>query len=103
MISSLPEPLRSEVRVAFANSMATVWRAMLGFCAAGFLTLFLLREVPMQKVTDETYGLQKGEQEAGNAEAVELESGLSTPTPKDDDEKKRPDSLMEAPVSGEAV
>ncbi|KAI0763280.1 iron permease [Trametes elegans] len=59
VIHTLPEPLQTEVRVAFADSMSVVWKAMIGFSGAGFLTLFLLREIPMQKHTDETYGLQE--------------------------------------------
>ncbi|KAI0636248.1 iron permease [Trametes polyzona] len=58
VIHTLREPLQTEVRVAFAESMSVVWKAMIGFSGAGFLTLFLLREIPMQKHTDETYGLQ---------------------------------------------
>ncbi|KAI9056781.1 iron permease [Trametes sanguinea] len=61
VIHTLEEPLKTEVRVAFAESMSIVWKAMIGFSAAGYLTLFMLREVPMQKHTDETYGLQQGE------------------------------------------
>ena len=78
--------------------MATVWKAMIGFCGAGFLTLFLLREVPMQKVTDETYGLNAGDAGEGKREdAVELESGMSTPSPKDEDcEKGEPDGFVMA-------
>ena len=49
--------------------MAVVWRAMIGFSAAGFATVFLLREVPMQKVTDETYGLKTDGADSGDEEA----------------------------------
>ena len=59
LIHTLQEDLKNEVREAFAASLATVWKAMVGFSAAGFLTLFMLREVPMHKTTDETYGLQE--------------------------------------------
>ncbi|KAI9001454.1 iron permease [Trametes punicea] len=62
IIHTLDEPLRNEVRVAFASSMAVVWKAMLGFSAGGVLTLLMLREVPMQKFTNEKYGLKAGEQ-----------------------------------------
>ncbi|KAI0833802.1 iron permease [Trametes gibbosa] len=68
-IRALPEPLRTEVRAAFAQSMAVVWKAALGFAAAGFLTLFLLREVPMQQHTDQTYGLQAQAQAQAAAQA----------------------------------
>lgn len=88
VIRTLDEPLRTEVRIAFAESMAVVWKAMIGFSAAGFLTLFLLREVPMQKHTDETYGLQggapssasdeEGDAAKANATSVELSAMPST-------------------------
>ena len=51
--------------------MATVWKAMAGFSAAGFVSFFLIREVPMQKHTDNKYGLDDGHQlrdEGGAAE-----------------------------------
>lgn len=59
LIRDLEEPLKLEVREAFAASLATVWKAMIGFSAAGFVTLFFMREVPMHKTTDETYGLRE--------------------------------------------
>lgn len=59
LIAGLDEPLRSEVRAAFAASMAVIWRVMVGLCGVGILTLFLLREVPMVKHTDETYGFKE--------------------------------------------
>ncbi|EJF56221.1 iron permease [Dichomitus squalens LYAD-421 SS1] len=59
LIRTLPDDLRNEVRDAFASSLAIVWKAMVGFSAAGFLTVFLLREVTMHRTTDETYGLQE--------------------------------------------
>ncbi|KAH9933591.1 iron permease [Epithele typhae] len=59
-IATLPQPLRDEVRAAFATSMASVWKAMLGFCAAGALSVALMREVPMQSHTDDAYGLDEG-------------------------------------------
>ncbi|KAI0648730.1 iron permease [Trametes meyenii] len=77
VIRTLPGPLQTEVRAAFAGSMAVVWKAMIGFSAAGFFTLFLLREVPMQRHTDETYGLAQGAQgvRGGAAGADDAEEG----------------------------
>ncbi|KAM5544683.1 hypothetical protein V8D89_001581 [Ganoderma adspersum] len=57
VIPTLDEPLRTEVRAAFAASMAVVWKVMLGIAAAGFLTTFLLKEIPMHTATDNRYGL----------------------------------------------
>ncbi|GBE86270.1 Efflux pump FUS6 [Sparassis crispa] len=61
IIPTLPEPLRTEVRVAFASSMATVWKTMIGICGLGFLSVLLLKEIPMLKYTDGTYGLHEQE------------------------------------------
>ena len=55
--ADLQEPLRGEVRGAFAESLRVVWQTMIGICGVGLLSVALMREVPMQKVVDETYGL----------------------------------------------
>ncbi|CDO74981.1 hypothetical protein BN946_scf184945.g53 [Trametes cinnabarina] len=75
LIPSLPEPLRTEVRVAFATSMSVVWKVMTGIAGAGFLTLFLLKEIPMQTYTDTRYGLEaKGTTTSGSNSDVEKDS-----------------------------
>ncbi|KAI0656482.1 MFS multidrug transporter [Cubamyces menziesii] len=67
LIPGLEEPLRSEVQAAFAQSMATIWKALAGISAAGFVATFLLREVPMQSYTDDKFGLQQQEQKDRDA------------------------------------
>ncbi|KAJ3001773.1 hypothetical protein NUW54_g6220 [Trametes sanguinea] len=59
IIPDLDEPLRREVRVAFAQSMATIWKVLTGISAAGFLSVLLLREIPMQTYTDDQFGLEQ--------------------------------------------
>jgi hypothetical protein len=59
-IRTLEEPLRTEVRRAFSRSMSTVWKTMAGISGFGILLLFLLHEVPMNRHTDEHYGLMEG-------------------------------------------
>ncbi|KAI0648727.1 iron permease [Trametes meyenii] len=84
LVPALPEPLRAEVRAAFAASMAVVWRVMLGISAGGFLTLFLLREVPMHTYTDDRYGLEvprsarRGEEGDFDAESAGLKTGAGS-------------------------
>ena len=56
-IAALDEPLRDEVREAFAQSLKVVWETMLGICGVGLLSVGLMREVQMVTHTDETYGL----------------------------------------------
>lgn len=57
LIKDLPEPLRTQVRVAFADSMSVIWKTMVGICGAGVLSLLLLKEIPMNSEVNETYGL----------------------------------------------
>lgn len=78
IIGSMQEPLRSEVRDAFAQSMAVIWKTMIGISGAGILTLFFLKEVPMNAHTDEAYGLSAAE---GRAVPDEEKTMTGTVTP----------------------
>ncbi|TFK81246.1 hypothetical protein K466DRAFT_502476, partial [Polyporus arcularius HHB13444] len=68
-------PLRGHVQAAFADSLAVVWKAMIGVCGAGFLTVLLLKEVPMTTHMDERFALE----EAGKSLPDE-EKGQTTVT-----------------------
>ncbi|CAK5262653.1 unnamed protein product [Mycena citricolor] len=59
-IGLLEEPLRSEVRAAFAGSMDVIWRVMIGVCGLGLLFALFMKEVPMSTDVDERYALQEG-------------------------------------------
>ncbi|KAJ7584102.1 iron permease [Mycena floridula] len=61
LIKNFPEPLQSQVRVAFASSMSTVWKVMVGIGGLGLISVAFLEEVPMQMHTDKTFGLQEEE------------------------------------------
>ncbi|KAE9383729.1 iron permease [Gymnopus androsaceus JB14] len=52
LIKDLEEPLRTEVRVAFATSMAVIWKTMIGISV-------MLKEVPMATQTNESFGLRE--------------------------------------------
>ncbi|TFK85585.1 MFS general substrate transporter [Polyporus arcularius HHB13444] len=60
VIGTLEEPLRTEVRRAFAESLAVIWQTMIGISGLGLLSVLLMREVPMGKTADDTYGLEEG-------------------------------------------
>ena len=60
VIKDLPEPLRTEVRVAFADSMSLIWKTMVGLSGLGLISLLLLKEIKMIEHTDATYGLSDG-------------------------------------------
>ena len=57
VIKDLSEPLRTEVRVAFANSMSIVWKSMVGICGLGLISLLFLKEIKMNSHTDTNFGL----------------------------------------------
>ncbi|KAM5544669.1 hypothetical protein V8D89_001567 [Ganoderma adspersum] len=57
-ISGLPEPLRSQVRAAFARATRLIWQVMIGISGAGFLSVFLMREVKLREDRDAQWGLQ---------------------------------------------
>ncbi|KAK0185168.1 MFS general substrate transporter [Armillaria mellea] len=65
-IPTLAEPLRTEVMVAFAESMKVVWQTMVGISGAGLLFSLLMREVEMVGVVDETFALQARLEETPN-------------------------------------
>lgn len=62
VVGTLPEPLRSQVRVAFADSIDVIWKVMIGVAGAGLLSVLLMKEVPMHTEKDDTYGLSVGQQ-----------------------------------------
>ncbi|KAF8202686.1 iron permease [Mycena galopus ATCC 62051] len=59
IIRTLEEPLRTQVRAAFADSMAVIWQTMIGFAGLGLLLSLFMKEVPMATTVDETYALKE--------------------------------------------
>ena len=57
-ISGLPEPLKSQVRAAFAQATRLIWQVMIGISGAGFLSVFLMRELKLREDRDAQWGLQ---------------------------------------------
>ncbi|THH32203.1 hypothetical protein EUX98_g2003 [Antrodiella citrinella] len=57
LIKGLPEPLKHEVRVAFADAFTVIWKTMVGISAIGLLASLLMRDVPMHKFVDEKWDL----------------------------------------------
>jgi len=63
VVPLLPQPLKDEVRVAFAQSVAVIWRVMIGISAAGLLGVLVLGELKMHEVTDEDWGIEEKRKE----------------------------------------
>lgn len=67
MVGTLEEPLRGQVRDAFAGSVAVIWKVMIGGSVAGFLCVFGMKEIKMAEVTDEDWGMADRRQPEGMA------------------------------------
>ncbi|KAH8093072.1 Mfs1.2 [Cristinia sonorae] len=59
-IRNLPSPLKLQVQVAFADSVAMIWTLMTGVVAIGFLASFSMRDVPLHDYVDEKWDLKDG-------------------------------------------
>ncbi|KZT05759.1 MFS general substrate transporter [Laetiporus sulphureus 93-53] len=68
LIRSLQQPLQDEVRLAFANSLLTLWHVLLAFCAAGLLSVLLQKDLPLHNDRNERWGLEErqGQPQAEN-------------------------------------
>ena len=69
-ISGLHEPLKGEVRAAFAQATQLTWRVMIGIAGAGFLSVFLMKEVKLREDRDAQWGLQDGREEEKEVKEV---------------------------------
>ena len=59
IVRDLAEPLRTEVRVAFADSLSVIWKTMIGISGLGLLSVLFMREIVMRDNTDERFGLHE--------------------------------------------
>ena len=56
-IKGLTGPMKDAVRVAFADSLDVLWEVMIAIAGLGFLSAWLMREVGLQQIQDENWGL----------------------------------------------
>ncbi|KAI0083281.1 iron permease [Irpex rosettiformis] len=59
-ISKLPEPLRTEVRTAFAESIRVIWQVLTGIAGMGFLSSLAMKGLPLHTQVDERWGIEDG-------------------------------------------
>ncbi|KAJ3555468.1 hypothetical protein NM688_g2562 [Phlebia brevispora] len=71
-IAELHEPLRSEVRAAFADSLSVVWEVMAGLGGLGIISVLIMKEVPMKAMIDKKYGLETGDEDNGDIETASV-------------------------------
>ncbi|KAJ7050318.1 major facilitator superfamily domain-containing protein, partial [Mycena amicta] len=61
VIRVLEEPLRTQVRVAFADSLRVVWSTAAGIAGLGLCTSLLMKHYPLHTSVDEKWGMDKVE------------------------------------------
>lgn len=57
-VAGLEEPLRSQVRGAFAGSLGVMWKVMAGIAGMGLLSTLLMKELPMNTETDDKWAIE---------------------------------------------
>ncbi|KAG8991622.1 hypothetical protein FRB90_001277 [Tulasnella sp. 427] len=62
-IPGLPEPVKTEVRDAFAASFRPIWLTMVALSVLGLLCVVGMQELVMHKRTDDEWGMEGQEQE----------------------------------------
>jgi hypothetical protein len=70
-ISRLPMDKQDIVRDAFARSLATIWRAAIGFASAGLLLSLLIGHYEMHGKIDKKWQVEK----KGDVDSDEVEKG----------------------------
>ncbi|GAA5952814.1 hypothetical protein JCM8115_002357 [Rhodotorula mucilaginosa] len=75
MIPDLEEPLKLEVRRAFAQSLRVVWLVMIPIAGIGLLLSCFMESLPLTTETDETFGMKR--QVASDAERDQEKQNLA--------------------------
>lgn len=71
LISSLQEPLRSQVRAAFADGIRVIWFVMIGIAGVGLLATFLMADIPMQAKVDQKWSMEQDKTKHQEEKVVE--------------------------------
>jgi hypothetical protein len=61
VIRTLEEPLRSQVRIAFAHSLQVVWWTTTGIAGFGFLISLLMKHYKLHTAVDRDWGIEQKE------------------------------------------
>ncbi|KAG8971241.1 hypothetical protein FRC05_011340 [Tulasnella sp. 425] len=70
-IPGLQEPIKTEVRAAFADSLKVAWLTMIGISGLGMLCALGMKELKMHEVTDEDWGMKETKEKQLDAEKDE--------------------------------
>ncbi|KAH7907493.1 major facilitator superfamily domain-containing protein [Hygrophoropsis aurantiaca] len=78
IISTLEEPLKTQVRVAFAESLRVIWRVFIGIGGMGLLASLPMKALPLHTAVDKNWGFEHEEKDGlSRAEANQTEKSDS--------------------------
>ena len=61
VIPTLEEPFKTEVRVAFAESLKVIWQVMIGIAGIGLIASLFMKGLPLHTSVDKQWALQDDE------------------------------------------
>ena len=66
LINSIPDDLKAPLRIAFAESIATIWRVMAGIAGIGLIASLFMEALPLHSQVDEKWCLKDGSNGPGS-------------------------------------
>ena len=78
-IGGLQDPLQSEVREAFAQSIIVIWQVMIGIAGIGLLSTLLMKALPLHTQVDERWGLENNIRQSVQTDEVPMRTRGGTP------------------------
>lgn len=62
VIPTLEEPIKSEIRGAFADSLIVLWQVMIAIAGLGLLSSLFMEGLPLHTQMDENWGITDNDQ-----------------------------------------
>jgi len=74
LIRTLPDPLKSEIQVAFGESLSVLWQVLIGVSSIGLCLSLLMKRLPLHTDIDKKWGMEKTEDSFISMKAVPSET-----------------------------
>lgn len=72
VIRTLDEPLKTNVRIAFAESLRVLWQVLIGVAGLAFIASLFMKGLPLHTSVDKDWGLKESEKKLEDGNSVEL-------------------------------
>lgn len=76
-VKLLEEPMRGQVRRAYAEGLRGIWFALIAIAGLGFVAALVVKEIKMPEVNDETWGIEEKAKELYDQESSSVEDASS--------------------------